>query len=108
MKYTGLIFFMTLFSSLELIGQGSNVKTETFRVYGNCGMCRSTIEKAASGVAGVRSASWDREKDMLTVMYNPTKTTPDDIKQAVANSGYDSDTHRAPDEVYNKLHGCCQ
>lgn len=31
-------------------------KTEKFKVYGNCGMCESRIEKAAKGVEGVSKA----------------------------------------------------
>ena len=108
MKYTGLIFFIVLFSSIQSMGQSNNLKTETFTVYGNCGMCKSTIEKAATGVPGVKSAVWNRETDILTVNYNTSKASLDDIKKAVAASGYDSDTHRAPDEVYNKLPFCCQ
>jgi periplasmic mercuric ion binding protein len=107
MKYAGLIFSFLLIGSLQLIA-GGDLKTETFRVYGNCGMCKSTIEKAASAVSGVKSATWDRETDMLTVTYHTSKVTLDKIKEAVAASGYDSDTHRATDEAYNKLHGCCQ
>ena len=84
------------------------MKTETFKVYGNCGMCKRTIEKAAASLEGVKSAVWDMETDMLTVTYNAKKVDLDQIKLAVAASGYDSDSHRAPDEAYNNLHGCCQ
>lgn len=108
MKYAGLILSMVLISSMQLFAGTGDIKTDTFKVYGNCGMCKATIEKAASGVNGVKAAKWDRETDMLTVTYNASKVTLDKIKEAVAASGYDSDTHRAPDEVYNNLHGCCQ
>ena len=30
------------------------------------------------------------------------------FKQQIADAGYDSETHRAKDEVYDNLHFCCQ
>ncbi|MBK8965216.1 MAG: cation transporter [Lewinellaceae bacterium] len=82
-------------------------QTETFQVLGNCGMCKRTIEKAATQ-AGAASANWDVEKDLLTVSFDPAKTSVDVIQKAVARSGYDNVGYKAPDEAYNDLHGCCQ
>ena len=82
-------------------------QTETFQVLGNCGMCKRTIEKAATQ-AGATSAGWDVEKDLLTVAFDPAKTSVDAIQKAVARSGYDNAGYKAPDEAYNNLHGCCQ
>lgn len=82
-------------------------KTETFQVLGNCGMCKRTIEKAAAS-AGTTSAIWDAERDLLTVTFDPAKTSVDAIQKAVALSGYDNAGYKAPDEAYNNLHGCCQ
>ena len=48
-------------------------KTETILVSGNCGMCKSTIEKAAK-TAGVKEASWDVDAKVLTVKYNSPST----------------------------------
>lgn len=83
-------------------------ETAKFTVYGNCGMCKKTIEGALKDVKGVISGVWDRETDMMTVTFNPHKIELDTIKQKIADVGYDSDTHRAKDEVYNNLPGCCQ
>ena len=82
-------------------------QTETFQVLGNCGMCKRTIEKAATK-AGADTANWDVDKDLLTVTFDPAKTTTDAIQKAVAQSGYDNAGYKAPDSAYNNLHGCCQ
>lgn len=37
-------------------------KTETIKVWGNCEMCQTTIEKAAKKVKGVVKAKWDVDK----------------------------------------------
>jgi copper chaperone CopZ len=88
--------------------QRVDVKTEQFKVYGNCGMCKRAIEGSLKDVDGVTLADWSKETDQMTVTFNPEKITLDAIKQKIADVGYDSDTHRAKDEVYNSLPGCCQ
>jgi len=83
-------------------------KTEKFTVYGNCGMCKKTIENSLKDVKGVSEAEWNKETDEMSVTYDPEVITLDSIKQKIADVGYDSDTHRAKTEVYNNLPGCCQ
>ncbi len=86
----------------------AEVKSETFTVYGNCGMCKKTIEGSLKEEKGVMLASWDKETHEITVSFDPKEIKLDDIKQKIADVGYDSDFHRAKDEVYNALPGCCQ
>ena len=37
-----------LLSSVNSFAQIKNAKTETVKIYGNCGMCKATIEKAGN------------------------------------------------------------
>ncbi len=83
-------------------------KAEKIKVYGNCGMCKTRIEKAAKSVQGVTKATWDSEDLMLTVTYDDTKTTTLKIEEAVAKVGHDTDDAKATDKTYNELPGCCQ
>ena len=87
--------------------EGSNT-SKTFKVYGNCSMCKDKIEGTLLSTDGVSSANWNIETKMLTVSFDPGKITTDEIKEAIAAVGYDTDTHRAPNKVYKKLHSCCQ
>lgn len=84
----------------------SSGKTETFTVLGNCGMCKSTIEKAAAR-AGATKAVWNADTDQLSVTFDSTQTSVDAIQKAVAMSGYDNVGYKAPDDAYEKLHACC-
>lgn len=84
-----------------------NAKTETVKVYGNCGMCETKIEKAGD-VKNVASVDWNQDTGMATITYDTTKTNQDEILKRIAIVGYDSDKFLAPDDVYNNLHGCCQ
>ncbi len=87
--------------------QIKNAKTETVKIYGNCGMCEKTIEKAGN-LKKVASVDWNKDTKMATLTYDATKTNQDEILKRIALAGYDSDKFLAPDDVYANLHGCCQ
>lgn len=111
MKTKVFVIVLSLFTFLyfECKAQtGKTVKTETFGVSGNCGMCKKTIEGALKKDKAITKGKWDEETKKLTVTYDSEKITIDKIHQMVADAGYDTDKVRAKDEVYKKLHGCCQ
>ena len=83
-------------------------KTDTFKVYGNCGMCEKTIEGALKGVKGIDKADWNKETKMIEVVYHTHDISLDDIKKKIAAVGYDTEEYRATDKAYNNLAGCCQ
>lgn len=83
-------------------------KTDKFEVKGNCGMCEKRIEKAALSVDGVSNADWDKKTKQLEVTFDSSKVDIHKIHKAVAKSGHDTNIHKAKDEVYNKLPGCCK
>jgi copper chaperone CopZ len=82
--------------------------TDSFKVYGNCGMCERTIEGSLKDLDGIIKADWNKETKMMEVTYNPHVISLKEIKQQIANVGYDTDEIRAKDKVYSKLPGCCQ
>jgi len=86
----------------------SNIKTETFKVYGNCGMCKKTIEASLQDVKGVTYSNWNEDSKMMEVKFNEEEISLDEIKKLIASVGYDTEEHRASDKVYNNLSGCCQ
>ncbi len=104
---TRFIYFVLFLFTFCVNTAFAQRKTETISVSGNCGMCKNAIEKAAKS-AGANKASWDADKQRLTVTYNENKTTVLKIQEAVAATGYDTEAIRATDEAYNRLHGCCQ
>jgi len=86
----------------------SDLKHEQFMVSGNCSMCKSTIEKAALSLSGVKEAEWNIDSKQLTIMYNSKVHSLQDIHKAIARSGYDTEKEKASDSVYNKLPACCK
>lgn len=98
---TSMLLSFPLFSA-----QLDNSKTETIKIYGNCGMCKSTIEKAGNDKK-TASVEWNKESKLTTLTYDSVRTNRDEILRRIALVGYDSEYFLAPDEAYEKLPGCC-
>ncbi|MDB5249738.1 MAG: heavy-metal-associated protein [Segetibacter sp.] len=101
-----LAFFLAISFSVSAQDKQTD-KKETVKVYGNCEMCQSRIEKAAKG-AGASSAKWDVDSKVLTVSFNPAKGSLAKIEKSVAGSGYDTEHETSTKEAYDKLPECCQ
>ena len=99
-----LIVFGILFSNTTF---AQTSKNETINVWGNCGMCKKKIEKAAKS-AGAASASWDADKHELSISYDESKTSNQKIQEAIVKIGYDTQDFTATQEAYDNLPGCCQ
>jgi mercuric ion binding protein len=81
---------------------------ESFKVYGNCGMCEKTIEGSLTNVNGVTSADWNKETKQMEVAFDTTVISINDVKLKIAGVGYDMEHVRADESVYSTLPGCCQ
>lgn len=84
-----------------------DTKTDTFKVWGNCGMCKKTIEKAAK-IGGVEKADWNMETKVFTLVYNSVIISNEKVQKAIATAGYDTEKFTGEDKAYEKLPGCCQ
>ena len=103
-----ILMTITLLLSVVISNaQIKNAKTETVKIYGNCGMCEKTIEKAGN-LKKVSKVDWNVDSNMATITYDAKKTNQYEILKRIALVGYDSDKFLAPDNVYAKLPGCCQ
>ena len=109
MKNLMIIVVFALVQMAGIAQSDSAVKSETveFKVFGNCGMCKSRIEKALN-VDGVESAKWDKDTKIAVVVYDSEKISEDKLHQLVAEVGHDTEKVTAKDETYSKLHGCCK
>lgn len=95
-----------LLSFQSFSAQLDNSKTSTVKIYGNCGMCESAIEKAGN-VKKVATVEWNKGSKMAILTYDSVKTNQDEILRRIALAGYDSEHFFAPDEAYAKLPACC-
>ena len=83
------------------------VTTSTFKVWGNCEMCKETIESSLK-VDGITKADWNTESKIMTIAYDDKKITLDQIQKNIASVGYDNETYKGDDAVYKALPECCQ
>lgn len=77
-----------------------------FFVKGNCESCKVRIEKAAKS-AGANSAEWSAEKQTVTLNFDSSKTSADQILKKIAEVGHDNEKYKTTDDVYKQLPGCC-
>lgn len=89
------------------VGQKTSGEQDTLFVNGACGMCKSRIEKTAMGIKGVIDAKWNATTNILTYSYTGTVNKMD-VSNALLKEGHDTGYGKAPDDVYNKLPGCCK
>jgi periplasmic mercuric ion binding protein len=93
--------------SINAQNPSQSSKTETFKVSGNCELCKSRIEKAAK-IDGVSKAEWNSNTKIITLVYNPAKVSSDAVLKKIAAAGHDNEKYKADDKTYNKLPGCCK
>ena len=85
----------------------NGLANSTFKVWGNCDMCKETIEGSLK-VEGVSKADWSTETKMISVAYDTTKITLDQIQKNIAVVGYDNEKYKGDDVTYSELPECCQ
>lgn len=85
----------------------NSVFISTFKVWGNCEMCKETIEKSLQ-VDGIKKANWNVETKIITVQYNPSVISLDQIEKNIADVGYDNIKYKGNDSAYKELPQCCQ
>src|SRR4030095_4406308 len=106
-KYILIPFFF--FISITSFGQ-SNLSSDTtvsFKVCGVCAsLCKPRVEAASKG-KGVKSALWNVDTKMLTLVYDPSKTTSDKVEKRILDAGHDVENKKAKDIIYKSLPPCC-
>lgn len=67
-----IMLFFVILTTTNVCAQSKNKQTETFKVWGNCGMCEKIIEKSLK-VKGISSAEWNKDTKMITWFLIPKK-----------------------------------
>jgi len=75
----------------------------TFRIKGmHCAACSSRVEKAVSGLTGVREAAVNLATERMSVAYDPHILGEEDIAGAVSKAGYEAEVEEEPGEVQSE------
>ncbi len=100
---TLFMMFLNFLNAQDLTTAQVKIQTSAL-----CETCKKTIEQGLAFEKGVKMSDLDLKTKIVTVTYNPKKTNPEKIKQAISNIGYDADEIKANPKAYNKLEKCCK
>jgi hypothetical protein len=106
MKTLAVLFTCIFIVSSALFAQEPSVVEAHFKVYGNCSMCKTRIEKSLK-IKEVKYVRWNKKSKDLMVAYLSPSITVDSLQRRVAAVGHDTEKYKAPDAIYNELPSCC-
>jgi len=85
-----------------------NYDTLSVKTSAVCVMCKERIETALAYEKGVKSATLNVDDKIATIVYNPVKTSPGQLRKVISKIGYDADSIPADQKAYEKLPACCK
>lgn len=108
MKKTIILFVTALFLSVNFVQADGKDKEVKFKTSAICGMCKARIERNLGLSKGVKESNLDLSDKVITVRYNPDKTTEAAIRATINKTGYDADLSPADQKAHDKLPSCCR
>lgn len=108
MKNIFILFILCLFSQFNFAQQKKPVTVKVLTPTVQCEMCKERIEDYLSGEEGILKSVVNFKQKYVTVTYLTDRTNLENIKAAIANTGYDAEDVKAVPEAYNKLPKCCK
>lgn len=109
MKHTLSLLMIILSVNLSLSQEKkSKFQTVIIQTSAECGDCKERIENGLNYSKGISFAELDLETKKVTVKYNGTKVSLDQIRTKINSIGYDADSSKADPEAVKKLPLCCQ
>ncbi len=102
---------IALFLTAGLLNAGpvnDNTKEVKIKTSAKCKMCKSRLEKNVGLSKGVEEASLNLDDKVMTVRYNPKRTSEEKIRETIAKTGYEADDIPAVEAAHDKLPKCCR
>lgn len=115
MKYAFTILLLLCGIALSANAQ-SKSKTETLVIKSQfycdhcleCGSCAGNINVAMAGLYGIKKVKINPTENNITIIYNPNKVSPEKMREAISNAGFDADNVKANPTAVSKLDDCCR
>lgn len=105
-----LVLLLSL--SVSAIAEGPKKVIVKTKIYcDHCKACESCGFLFLNTLAfenGIKKVELDEKEMLVTVSYNPKRTSPEKIRAAISKLGYDADDTPADPAAYEKLDGCCK
>ena len=103
-----LLITALLFTGLVSAQDKTSLKTVVIQTSAECGSCKTRIEEKLNYTKGVKFAELNLDDKKVTVKYSTNKITLAEIKQILAETGYDADEVKAISAAVEKLPTCCK
>lgn len=87
---------------------GPKMKVVNIKTSAVCESCKNRLEKAVKNEPGVQEAILNLNSKVLKVKFDTEKNSLEQLRQTVANVGYNADDVKANADAYHKLPACCQ
>lgn len=105
---TLFIILALLFTSQINAQESKTTETVVIQTSAQCGDCKERIEAKLNYTKGVKFAELNLDDKKVTVKYSTKKITLAEIKQVIAETGYDADDVKAIPEAIEELPTCCK
>lgn len=103
-----LLFAFTLIEVQAQEKKNEKISESSFEVPGVCEMCEARIEDAALRSKGVKTADWDQQTKLLSIIYRNDKTDQETIRKVVASIGHGYQLSGQDSIAYENLPNCCK
>src|SRR5688500_2451615 len=94
-SFLGAFMLIAILSAATEVAALSKSKTVNIKTSAVCGSCKARIEKALKAVEGVENAMLNLNNQNVKVKYNAAVTSPEKLREVVANTGYNADDVKA-------------
>lgn len=108
MKKTIVFIFAICFGLTAMAQQKKPVTVKVNTPTVQCDMCKKKIEEYLMYEEGITKVVVDYKQKKTTVTYLTDRTNLENIKTAIANTGYDAEDIKAAPDAYAKLPKCCK
>ncbi|ODS76265.1 MAG: heavy metal transporter [Cytophagaceae bacterium SCN 52-12] len=107
-QIASLLIALFLTTGFLNAGPGNDTKEVKIQTSAKCKMCKSRLERNLGLSKGVEEASLNLDNKVMTVRYNPRRTSEEKICETIAKTGYHADNMPAVESAHDKLPKCCQ
>lgn len=102
-----LLFLFMVMAMIFITSCKNNVVETEVHVWGNCDIAKKKIDSAAK-MEGVLKADWNKETRLLSLKFDSTKVSLDNILKNISMAGFDNERYFADDYAYEQLPDSCK
>ncbi len=105
-----IILMMFILTGTLNWAQNSEKKINTVEIQttAECGDCKERLENMLNYTKGVKFAELDLDSKKVTVKFDTSKISLNEIKTKISELGYDADDLKADEKAYKELPECCK